>query len=128
VEDAACLRQTEVLVLCVGLNQETRGLVDGRVLATLRDGAYLVNAARGALVEYRALYTSLCNGRLAGAGLDVFWEEPIGGDDPMLALPNVIATPHAAGVTDRSYGQIADAVGTNIERLRRADPLLNRAA
>ena len=110
------------------LNHETRGLVDHNVLATLREGAYLVNTARGALVDYRALHTALSNGRLAGAGLDVFWEEPIPTDDPLLALPNVIATPHVAGVTEQSYGEIADAVIANVERLRRGEPLLNRVA
>ena len=125
-ERAACLRETEVLVLCVRLSHETRGLVDGNVLAMLRDSAYLVNAARGALLDYHALYAALSNGRLAGAGLDVYWVEPIPADDPLLALPNVVATPHIAGVTDRSYGEIADAVAANIERLRRGEPLQNR--
>ena len=53
--------------------------------------------------------------------------EPVAPDDPILALPNVIATPHIAGVTDRSYGEIADEVAGNIERLRRGEALLNRA-
>jgi phosphoglycerate dehydrogenase-like enzyme len=127
-ERAACLRETEVLVLCVRLNHKTRGLVDNNVLATLREGAYLVNTSRGALVDYRALRNALSNGRLAGAALDVFWEEPIPTDDPLLSLPNVIATPHVAGVTEQSYGEIADAVIANVERLRRGETLLNRVA
>jgi phosphoglycerate dehydrogenase-like enzyme len=125
---AACLRQTEILVLSVRLSAATRGLIEASVFASLREGAYLVNAARGALVDYRALYTALLNGRLAGAGLDVFWEEPISPIDPLLALPNVLATPHIAGVTDQSYGEIADAVAANIERLRHGQPLLNHVA
>lgn len=127
LEQNACLRETDILVLCTRLCRETRGLVDARVLAALPAGAYLVNAARGALVGYDALYSALHCGRLAGAGLDVFWEEPIPPDDPLLALPNVIATAHVAGVTDRSYEEIADAVASNIERLRRSKSLLNRA-
>jgi phosphoglycerate dehydrogenase-like enzyme len=122
----ACLRQTDVLVLCVRLNNDTQGLVDGTALAALPEGAYLVNTARGALIDYGAVYASLSAGHLAGAAFDVFWEEPIGSDDPLLALPNVIATPHIAGVTDSSYGEIADAVAANIERLRRGEPLLNQ--
>jgi len=125
---AECLRETEVLVLCVRLSNETRGLVDADVLATLRPGAYLVNAARGALLDYAALYSALSTGRLRGAALDVFWNEPIACDDPLLALPSVIATPHVAGVTEQSYTEIADAVVANIERIRRGESVLNRVA
>jgi D-3-phosphoglycerate dehydrogenase len=110
------------------MSDATRGLIDGHVFAALRAGAYFVNAARGPLVDYRALYDALASGRLAGAALDVFWTEPIPADDPILALRNVIATPHIAGVTDRSYGEIVDAFAANIERFRRGDPLLNRSA
>jgi phosphoglycerate dehydrogenase-like enzyme len=126
-ERDACLRQTDVLVLCTRLCKETRGQVDASVFAALPEGAYLVNAARGALVDYNALYNALCSGHLAGAGLDVYWEEPIPPDDPLLALQNVITTPHVAGVTDRSYGEIANAVASNVERLRLGETLLNRA-
>jgi phosphoglycerate dehydrogenase-like enzyme len=123
-----CLRETEVLVLCVRLSNETRGLVNADVLATLREGAHLVNAARGALLDYDALYSALSTGRLRGAALDVFWNEPIACDDPLLTLPNVIATPHVAGVTEQSYREIADAVVANIERIRRGESALNRVA
>jgi len=121
-----CLSQTDILVLSTRLCKETRGLVDGSCLAALRAGAYLVNAARGALVDYEALYAALSTGRLAGAGLDVYWEEPIAPNDPLLGLPNVIATPHIAGVTDRSYGEIADAVAANIELIRQGKSPANQ--
>jgi phosphoglycerate dehydrogenase-like enzyme len=124
----AALSRTDILVPCVRLSDATRGLVDANAFAALPVGAYLVNAARGPLVDYRALTDALTSGRLAGAGLDVFWHEPIAPDDPLLALPNVIATPHIAGVTDWSYREIIDAVATNIERFRRGEPLLNRSA
>jgi len=124
-EREACLAQTDVLVLCARLSRETRRMIDANALKALRPGAYLVNAARGGLVDYDALYSALNSNHLAGAGLDVYWKEPIAPDDPLLALPNVIATPHVAGVTDRSYQEIADAVATNIERFRRRETPLN---
>jgi phosphoglycerate dehydrogenase-like enzyme len=122
-----CLSSTDILVLCTRLCAETRGMIDARALAALPSTALLVNAARGALIDYTALYEALSSGQLAGAGLDVYWQEPIASSDRLLALPNVMATPHVAGVTDRSYGHIADVVAANIERLRWREPPINRA-
>jgi phosphoglycerate dehydrogenase-like enzyme len=120
------LRQTNILIPCVLLADATRGMIDAEALAVMPRGGYFINVARGGLADYAALYAALASGQLAGAGLDVYWQEPIAPDDPLLALPNVIATPHIAGVTDRSYDEIADAVSANIERLRRREPPLNR--
>jgi phosphoglycerate dehydrogenase-like enzyme len=122
----ACLAQTDVLIVCSRMTAETRGTIDAAVFRAMPAGSYLVNAARGGLVDYDALYASLRSGRLAGAGLDVFWDEPISPDDPLLAMPNMIATPHIAGVTDRSYAEIAEVVVENIDRLRRGVELVNR--
>ncbi len=122
------LSQTEILILSVRLNEHTRGLIDASVFSELRAGAFLVNAARDALVDYRSLCAAMRSGRLAGLGLDVHWQEPFPLDDPLIRMHNVIATSHVAGVTDRSYGDIAAAVASNIECLRRGDPLANRAA
>jgi phosphoglycerate dehydrogenase-like enzyme len=123
----ACLSRADFLIPCVRLSDATRGLINAEVLAALPKGAYFVNAARGPLVDYQALYDALASGRLAGAALDVFWTEPIAPNDPILALPNVIATPHVAGVTDRSYAEIVDGFVANIERFRRGEALLNRS-
>ncbi len=120
------LAQTDILVVCLSLSEETRGAIDGDALAALPRGAFLINPARGALVSYDALYAAVAVGRLGGVGLDVYWEEPIAPDDPLLRFPNVIATPHIAGITDRSYEEIADVVVENVERLRRGEPPLNR--
>jgi phosphoglycerate dehydrogenase-like enzyme len=122
-----CLAETDVLVVCSRLCAETRGMIGTAALAALRPGAVLVNAARGPLIDYPALYDALSSRRLAGAALDVFWQEPIAPHDPLLTLPNLIATPHVAGVTDRSYADIADVFVANVERLRRGEPPANRA-
>jgi phosphoglycerate dehydrogenase-like enzyme len=122
----AALARTDVLVICSRMTPETRGTIDAAAFRALPAGSYLVNPARGGLINYDAFYAALRSGHLAGAGLDVYWDEPISPDDPILALPNVIATPHVAGVTDRSYQEIAAAVANNIDRLRRGLEPLNR--
>lgn len=124
----AALALADVLVVCLPMTEATRGLVDRRAIGALPPGAFVVNVGRGALIDRSALLEALASGRLGGAGLDVFWQEPIPHDDPLLALPNVVATPHIAGVTDRSYAGNADVVAMNVERLRRGEPPLNRAA
>jgi phosphoglycerate dehydrogenase-like enzyme len=91
-ERDSALAQRDILVLCLRLTPETRGIIDESALASLPKRAYLINAARGALVNYGALYDSLAGRHLGGAGLDVYWTEPISPEDPLLALPNVIAT------------------------------------
>jgi phosphoglycerate dehydrogenase-like enzyme len=122
----AAFAETDILVLCMRYTEDMRGTMGVRELACLRPGAYLINVARGGLLDSGALYDSLSNGRLAGAGLDVFSEEPLPTDDPILTLSNVIATPHIGGATETSFNDIADAVAENIERLRRSDALLNQ--
>jgi len=119
------LAQAEVLFLCLPLNAETRGIIDERALALLPAGAVLVNPARGALVCEEALLRALGEGRLQGAGLDVFGVEPLDPASPLLASPGLVATPHVAGVTDLSYRGIADGVASNVRRLRSGEPLLN---
>jgi phosphoglycerate dehydrogenase-like enzyme len=120
------LAETDILVLCVRYFEEMRDTIGTHELACLPRGAYLVNVARGGLANYKALHTALLNGQIAGAALDVFWQEPIAVDNPILMLPNVIATPHVGAVTHSSFRDIADAVATNIERLRKGEPPLNR--
>ncbi|MDE3191482.1 MAG: ACT domain-containing protein, partial [Acidobacteriota bacterium] len=99
------------------LNEETRGVVNGDAIARMRDGARLVNAARGELVEEAALIKALESGKLAGAAIDVFAQEPYSG--PLLRAPNVVVTPHLAASTDEAQDRagviVAEQVAAALE-------------
>ena len=97
------LRESDFVVVLCPLNDETRGLLSAERLGWMKPTAFLVNVARGPIVDQRALTEALRAGRIAGAALDVFEQEPIAPDDPLLALENVVLTPHAAGLTDEIY-------------------------
>jgi phosphoglycerate dehydrogenase-like enzyme len=88
---------TDALVLVTPLTDDTRGLVDGSVLASLPSGSWLVNIGRGAVVDEAALVASLRSGQLAGAALDVFATEPLPPEHPLWAMSNVIVSPHIGG-------------------------------
>ena len=93
------LRDSDVVTLHVRLSERTTGYIDGARLSLMKPSAFLVNTARAALVDRGALLDALRDSRIAGAALDVFHEEPISAGDPLLALPNVVLTPHNAGMT-----------------------------
>jgi phosphoglycerate dehydrogenase-like enzyme len=103
------LARADVVVVASALTPETRGLLDARRLGLLKPSAFLVNVARGRIVDQRALVDALREGRLAGAGLDVFDPEPLPADDPLLALPGVIGAPHSLGYTDELVRGCVDA-------------------
>jgi phosphoglycerate dehydrogenase-like enzyme len=111
------LGEADFLIVAAPASPENIGLVDATVLAQLRPGAFIVNIARGPVIDYEALLAALREGRLAGAGLDVFWQEPFDPNDPLLR-ENVIATPHIGGATARSLRGIGEAVASNVEALR----------
>ena len=97
------LRTADFVCVTCALTPETYHLLDATRLALMKPTAFLINVARGPIVEQSALTAALREGRLQGAGLDVFEQEPVDPDDPLLALPNVIATPHALGWTDECF-------------------------
>jgi D-3-phosphoglycerate dehydrogenase len=93
------LGQADVVSIHVPLTDETRGLIGEAELALMKSTAYLVNAARGGVVDETALAAALRSGRLAGAALDVFEEEPVAPNNPLLALDNVVVVPHLGAAT-----------------------------
>ncbi|GAA3226212.1 NAD(P)-dependent oxidoreductase [Nonomuraea helvata] len=127
------ISSSDVVVVVIALSDETRGLVDPR---RMKQGALLVNAARGGVVDQQALVTALREGHLGGAALDVFDVEPLPADDPLRDLPNVLLSPHVAGVTPESTGRLLtatlDNLGAAIEGrevqnvLNAASPMISR--
>jgi phosphoglycerate dehydrogenase-like enzyme len=103
VELEELLRRSDFVVCLCPLTEETRGLLDARRLELMKPTAFLVNVARGPIVDQQALTDALQDKRIAGAALDVFEQEPIDPGDPLLGLDNVILSPHAVALTDEAY-------------------------
>jgi D-3-phosphoglycerate dehydrogenase len=101
------MAEADFVVVTALLNEETSHLVNAKQLARMRPTAYLINVARGPVVDEKALYEVLSAKKIAGAGLDVFEEEPTPASNPILKLDNVIVTPHALCWTDELFGNIA---------------------
>lgn len=111
------LATADAVSLHVPLTAATRGLIDARALARMRPDAVLVNAARGGVVDEGALADALRAGRLAGAMLDVFAEEPLPAGSALAGAPNLILTPHVAGVTEESNVRVSAATAANVRRV-----------
>lgn len=132
------LRDADVLVLASPATDATRGLVDADLLARLPRGAVLVNVARGALVDERALYDALVSGHVGGAGLDVWWRYPrttaarratAPTHLPFHELDNVVFSPHRGGLTvetetlrGRALARLLDQIATGADVDHRVDP------
>ncbi len=115
------LRESDTVSLHVPLTAETRNLIDRAALDAMKPGAMLINAARGGVVDERALAEALRAGQLAGAMLDVFENEPLPADSCLSAVPNLILTPHIAGVTEESNVRVSAMVAADVRRILEQD-------
>jgi len=120
------LGRADHVCLTVPLTPETRHLMNAARLARLGTGAYVYNVSRGAVIDEAALVEALRAGRLAGAGLDVFEEEPLPASSPLWDLENVILTPHVSGATPLYYHRTAALFADNLDRFLAGQPLANR--
>lgn len=114
------------VVLTLPLTDDTRGMIDAAAISRMRTGAILVNVGRGGVIDERALVEALEQGRLAGAALDVFATEPLPSDSPLWDLPNVLLSPHTAGLSRRENERITALFTENLRRYLAGDELLSR--
>lgn len=123
---AAMLPRADWLILACPLTERTQQLIDARALALLPATAHLINVSRGEVVDEAALIEALRAGRLAGAHLDVFAQEPLPPDSPLWDMPQVIATPHSAGFSDANAQRVDEAFVDNFHRWLARQPLNHR--
>lgn len=122
----AVLEGADILSLHLPLVAETENMLDAAALARLRPGTVLVNTARGGLVDQRALAAALAEGRLRAAGLDVMAREPVPADDPLLAAPGTVLSPHVAWLTPETLERSLAVAVENCRRLVAGEDLLHR--
>jgi phosphoglycerate dehydrogenase-like enzyme len=115
----------DVVAICLPLTPETRHLFDARAIGAMKPGAYLINVARGPIVDTGALVAALRSGRLAGACLDVTDPEPLPPDHPLWKLPNVVITPHVSADAELTRQRAWLLLRENIRRFGAGEPLLN---
>ena len=115
----------DVLVISAPFISGTDGLIGTKEIALLNGGAIIINVARGKIVDEAALITAIQSGQLGGAVLDVFESEPLDRASPLWSLPNVIISPHSAGVRPDHWDEVIDLFSENLRRFQRGEPLLN---
>ena len=115
------LRKSDFVVVCCLLTDETKGLIGEKAIDMMKPTAYLVNVARGPIVNERALIKALQEKRIAGAGLDVFEKEPPAPDNPLLKFENVVASSHMAGLSVESTERIQLVAAEEAARILRGE-------
>jgi phosphoglycerate dehydrogenase-like enzyme len=122
---ASMFKECHFAVVTVPLTPQTRGLLNATVLNALKPGAYLVDISRGGVIDQAALLEALKSGKLAGAALDVFPEEPLPPNNPLWQMPNVIITPHISGSSPHYEERAVDLFSENLHRYLGGLPLYN---
>jgi phosphoglycerate dehydrogenase-like enzyme len=118
------LPEADFVALTCPLTPQTEKLIDARALAAMRPSAYLVNVARGRVVDEPALIEALVKGGIAGAAVDCAWDEPLPATSPLWTAKNVVITPHTAGETRRYEDNVIDLLLENLGRLQRGETTL----
>lgn len=119
------LPAADFVVLAIPLTPATKGIINTKVLQSMKSSAYLINIARGALVDEAALITALTEGWIAGAGIDAFINEPLPADSPLWSVPNLFVTPHTSWSSPQTHSRTVDLFLENLHRYRTGQPLRN---
>ena len=119
------LAESDYVALCSALTQNTHKLIGEEELKKMKPAAYIINIGRGGLINEPALVAALREGVIAGAGLDVFAEEPLPVQSPLWDMPQVLVTPHTSGSSPRSHQRLMDLFSENVRRYMVGEPLLN---
>jgi len=119
------LRASDIVVVAAPLTDETAGLIGAEQLAQMREDAWLINIARGRLIDEIALRRALASGWIGGAVLDVFGEEPLSPDSPLYDTPNLVITPHTSWASDRVAERTVDLFIENLRAFRAGEPMRN---
>ncbi len=117
--------ESDYIALACPLTPETRGLASAELIARMKPAAWLCNVSRGGTVDEPALVRALREGRIGGAALDVFAEQPLAGDHPLRALPNVVLSPHCAGISRESATRMSQVSAEEVVRVLRGEAPLN---
>lgn len=119
------LKVSDIVSLHCPLNEKTKGMVDGKFVSKMKDGAFLINTARGAILNESDVAEALNSGKLAGAGLDVLADEPAKPDNPLLTAKNCIITPHAAWTSAAARKRLMVVLEANLENFLRTGKAIN---
>lgn len=119
------LRQSDFVVLSIPLTRETEGMIGAQELSAMKTSSILINVSRGGIVQEEALVKALREGKIGGAGLDVFKEEPLPSSSELWDMENVVITPHVAGSTPHYWARVCDIFCENLRRYTSGRPLIN---